>query len=141
VPRLQFPGFDPEAAFPWDLDEDGIGDFQDPEPLNVAIPSALVVPDSFEIGSAVNQFNLTITNNRLDTFEWSVDNGTLPTWIDSVASSSPPGPLAPGENVLLTVTVDRTGFNDVVLSGSLNIVTDLFGTEEVELTLVVPPTN
>jgi hypothetical protein len=84
---------------------------------------------------------LTITNNRLDTFEWSVDNGTLPTWIDSVASSSPPGPLAPGENVLLTVTVDRTGFNDVVLSGSLNIVTDLFGTEEVELTLVVPPTN
>ncbi len=140
VLKLIDPGIvDPEAAFPWDLDEDGIGDFQDPEPLDEAIPSALVIPDSFEIAQGVNSFQLTVVNNRLDTYEWSVDEGSLPVWIDSVTVAGGVQPLAPGETATLTVVVDRTGFSDVVLSGTLNIVTDLFGTEAVALTLVVPP--
>lgn len=137
--RLQNPGFDPELAFPWDLDEDGIGDFQDPEPLNAAIPSALVLPNTFEIGPTVNQFTLQIRNNRLDTFTWAVDNDSLPSWISSITFGSGPGSLAPGASDTINVTVNRAGFSDVVLSGTLTIVTDLFGDEEVELTMVVPP--
>jgi len=140
VPKLVDPGIDdPEAAFPWDLDEDGISDFQDPEPLDEAIPSALVVPNSFEIAQGVNQFQLRVVNNRLDTFEWSVDLASLPSWVTSATVTSGSSPLAPGESATVTVVVDRAGFSDVVLAGTLNIVTDLFGTEAVDLTLVVPP--
>lgn len=139
VLKLQNPGFDPELAFPWDLDADGVGDFQDPEPLSAAIPSGLVIPSSFEIGAGVNQFQLLLRNNRLDTFTWAVDAASLPSWISSVTSTNGPGALAPGEEDTITVTVNRAGFSDVVLRGGINIVTDLFGVEEVELTLVVPP--
>jgi hypothetical protein len=125
----------PEALFPWDLDGDGIGDFQDPAPLNPAIPSAIVVPDSFEIGPAVNTFNLLVRNNRLDTFEWSV--ASQPDWISSVTSSTNFAPLAPGETSTLTLTVNRAGLPDNPgIRGTLVLDNDVFGPQEVDLTLV-----
>jgi len=137
VAVLQVPGFDPEAEFPWDLDEDGVLDFQDPEPFDEAIPGPIVFPNPFEIGEAVNTFQLRVRNNRLDTFTWSV--ASQPDWITDIAVANGPGLLAPGEESILNITVSRAAFDDEVVVDDLVIQTDLFGQETVSLTLVVPP--
>lgn len=144
VPLLQFPAvgtteqplpIDPEAQFPWDVDGDGIGDFFDPDPLNEAIPSSLIVPDSFEVGPAVNQFNLLVLNNRLDTFTWSV--ASQPSWVSSVTASNGFAPLAPGQSATLTLTVNRAGLPDSPgIPGTLVLNNSVFGPQEAELTLV-----
>ncbi|MBI1318669.1 MAG: VWA domain-containing protein [Candidatus Hydrogenedens sp.] len=129
--------FDPEVEFPWDLDGDDIVDFQDPSPFDDAIPGGVVVPGSFEIGESVNAFQLRVRNNRLDTFVWSV--ASLPAWVTVTNIVNGPGALAPGDESVISLSVDRTGFSDTVVSGSLVIDTDEFGSETIPLTMVVAP--
>jgi len=136
-PLLSTQFFDPELAFPWDIDQDGVLDFQDPSPFDEALPGGLVVPGSFEIGESVNSFQLRVRNNRLDTFVWSI--ASQPVWVSSITADVGPGALAPGQAAVLTVTVNRAGFSDEIVNDDLVIDTGVFGSETIPLTMVVAP--
>lgn len=140
---LANPGVAPEAPFAWDRDEDFLPDFDDPRPDDAAQPGSLVVPSPIEVAAAVNSLQIQVRNNRLDTisFAWDVDAGDLPGGAITLNGAAPaalaPLTLSPGQTATYTLAIDRTGLAEGVYRGQLLLITDLFGTEEAPVTVVV----
>lgn len=65
--------FDPDAFFAFDRDEDGINDFDDPDPDNNEIPQSILVQRllTFPVGTDTQTF--IVRNNRLDRLDWEID--------------------------------------------------------------------
>lgn len=133
---LAEPGISPEAAFAWDRDEDGLPDFNDPYPDSDAMPGPVVVPNPLQIDAAVTVADLTVRNNRLDTFSWSLDPASVPAWVSGVSQWS--GMVAPGEQQVLQLSVDRTGLLAGFYTANLRLEMMTFATEVVPVTLIVP---
>ncbi len=140
---LANPGISPEAANAWDRDEDGLMDFNDPYPDREDLPGVLAVPNPLEIAADTTSGTLTIRNNRLDTFTWTIVPASVPAWITSIRygnalSETPDSVLTPGESETIHVSVNRTGLTPGFTQAQLQIQTDFFGTEYVLVTLIVP---
>lgn len=139
---MAFPGINPEAAYAWDRDEDGLPDFYDPAPDRTDLPGRMVTPNPYEIGSAQTIGVLTIRNNRLDTFSWNMDTTALPAWISAIyygdgAALTPQSTLPPGGRERIYLHVDRTGLPSGFVRGAVRINTDQFGDEEIQVTVLV----
>lgn len=140
---LANPGIDPEAPFAWDRDEDFLPDFDDPFPDDATRPGTLVVPSPLEFPAPVASLTVRVRNDRLDTitYTWDFAPGTLPAGrltLDGAAPETlPPTTLAPGQTATYTLAVNRAGLAEGVYRGQLLLTTDLFGTEEVPVTVVV----
>jgi len=133
---LANPGIDPEAPNAWDRDEDGLPDFNDPQPDDDFLPATLVTPNPVNVNANVNSVTFTVRNLRLDTFTWSVTpDATLP-WatLSTVGSNFT---LAPGQTSTFTLSLNRTGIPTGFYPGTLVVDTDTFGTEQIPLTIVV----
>ncbi len=141
--ELVYPGIDPEATGGvWDLDEDGVADFQDPYPDNEALPGTLSAPNPYQINDDEDEVVLLVRNNRLDTFQFSVSHSGEASWLGAVSydytnAASDDGTLRPGESALALVAVRRSGLLDGYYESELTIETDTFGVENVNVTLVV----
>ena len=139
---LAAPGINPEAAGVWDRDGDGIADFMDPYPDDAGLPGQVAVPNPLEIASGDTEGTLTIRNNRLDTFTWSLAPASIPAWVANISygaanSPTPQSTLAPGESETVHMTVDRTGLAAGYYPVTLTLNTNKFGDEEVLATLIV----
>lgn len=140
---LADPGISPEAEHAWDRDEDGLPDFNDPYPDRDDLPGVLAVPNPLEITSSDTQGVFTLRNNRLDTFAWSLVPASLPSWVTNVLYGDALAPagdavLAPGESETIHLIVDRTGLPSGYTQAVIPVQTDIFGTEYVLTTLIVP---
>jgi P pilus assembly chaperone PapD len=100
-------GFDPEGPLAWDSDEDGVSDFDDPDPENEFVPAPFLSVRTLSIGATTNTGTFTIRNARFDTVTWSVT--AAPSWVVEPIVGQESTPLAPGKSTVVTVTVDRTG--------------------------------
>lgn len=144
IEDLAFPGIVPEAPLAWDRDEDALPDFNDPYPDDEGRPGNLVVPNPLQISTDANSGTLTIRNNRLDTFAWTIEPGSIPSWITSITYGTPPGPapdevLSPGETELIHLGVNRTGLPaGSSVQATLVIQSDVFVDEEVPVRLFIP---
>jgi len=144
IEDLAFPGINPEAPKAWDRDDDGLSDFADPFPDDDGRPGNLVVPSPLQIGETQNSGTLTIRNNRLDTFEWDIDPGSIPSWISSITYGSPAGAtpksvLSPGESELIHLGVNRAGLpGGSSVQATLIVRPDVFLDEEVTVRLFTP---
>lgn len=132
--------FNPEGVGVWDNDKDGVSDFQDPVPNDKTVPGKLIVPTRLDIPKGTNSISFVIRNNRLDTFNWQIAN--YPDWIvdikygESGDESIPDSELSPGESEKVTLFINRTGLTPgAVVTGNLNVETDLFGTEELDISV------
>lgn len=134
------PDIDPEAPGAWDFDDDGVPDFNDPVIDDPRIPESIVVPAPLQIPAAQDSATLTVRNNRLDTFTWSLDPASLPDWIVEPGNAEPipGGTLAPGEFTTFTLSVDRAGLPSGFSQALLVVNTDIFGDTEIQVSLVVP---
>lgn len=143
--ELAYPDIAPEDNFAWDRDEDGLPDFNDPDPDDEAIPSSIVSPESLEISGIPYRVSFQIVNNRLDTFTWAIDEASLPDWVLSVGyldvpdgEDGPRSTLAPGEAQSVLLEVDPAGFTSgTYVRDSFNVETDRFGTTTVAITMLV----
>lgn len=140
---LQQHDIDPEAPSAWDRDEDLLADFDDPAPDNADFPGALSVPDEAELVPGQSTLVLTVRNQRLDTFTytWNYTAEDLPAGaltLNGLAPSAVPAvTLAPGQSATVTLNVNRAGLAEGIYRDELQLVTDLFGTEIVPVTVVV----
>jgi hypothetical protein len=137
---LQYPGIDPESVFAWDRDKDGLPDFNDPRPDDEDQPGSLIIPDRIEIANGENSVEFTVLNNRLETIEWSLALEPAAPLTDmhlSLAAYDSSEPLAPGERVNITLNADRGTLESGLYYGTLVLETDVFGTEDAPITLVV----
>lgn len=143
VVTLQQHVIDPESATAWDRDEDFLSDFDDPNPDDSDQPGALTAPDEAELTPDRSNLVLTVRNQRLDafTFSWNYTALNLPAGaltLDGVAPAAlPPVTLAPGQSTTFTLSVNRAGLPEGIFRDELQLVTDLFGTEIVPVTVVV----
>lgn len=147
----------PEDPFAFDIDADGIRDFNDPFPFNQDLPSAiagpalldLVVPNPVDnagpfstpddpLSIQPNEIlpGLTIRNNRLDTFSWEIDPSTIPAWLSLDVTS---GTLAPGQVQPIDLTVSNAGLSSNIFTDELLVTYDFqqFEDEIVALSLTV----
>lgn len=135
---LANPGIDPEAPEAWDRDEDGLPDYNDPQPDDDFFPSTLVTPNPVTLSANVNSRTFTVRNQRLDTFTWNVVGDAAVPWA-TLSTAGSDLTLSPGESSTFTLNVDRagqpTGFVPATLT--LNTDFDLFGSEEIPVTIVV----
>ena len=121
VAALQI-GYDPTAPSALDLDEDGVVDFDDPEPFNADLPTAIVTPDVLTFPASTNQSLFRIRNNRLDTMEWEIAATGLGFGLTFSQSS---GTLPVGGFVDVIATVDRTGLPSGTFNEEIDIVSSL----------------
>ncbi|MCF6287309.1 MAG: hypothetical protein L3K26_19315, partial [Candidatus Hydrogenedentes bacterium] len=114
----EVPGFDPENADALDTDSDSIPNFNDPVPMDDELPASRVVPNPVDVNGDEDTFTLTIRNNLLDSFTWSIDTDNLPAWIPAAgilygenaeSATQILTTLAPGETETLQFSVDRSG--------------------------------
>jgi hypothetical protein len=138
--ELAFPNITPEAPNAWDLDIDGIPDFNDPAIANEDQPGPLVIPSPLQIPGDSNVVIFTLRNNRLDTFDWNLDGTSLPEWIAEPGNTQPlpSGSLAPGESTAIELIIDRSGLPSGFVSETIVINTDAFADLEVPVILAVP---
>lgn len=115
-------GYDPEAPFALDLDEDGVVDFDDPEPFNADLPTAIVTPDVLAFPATTNQSVFRIRNNRLDAMAWELDASGLPFGLSFSQTS---GTLPVGGFVDITATVNRTGLPSGTFNGEMDVISSL----------------
>ncbi len=140
---LANPGIDPEAEFAWDRDEDGLPDFNDPYPDEEGQPGTLVSPNPFEIDASIDEATLTLRNNRLDSYSYTIalqlDNSLPQSLAGRVTLLSPDsGSLAPGESTTIQLRIDRTGLPAAFYTNAaLLLSTDVFGVEKVPLTIII----
>lgn len=141
---LAFPGIAPEEPGVWDRDEDGLPDFDDPNPDDDGRPGNLVVPNPLQIDATASSGTLTIRNNRLDAFTWLIEPASVPSWVASITYGNPPGSvpdteLSPGESELIHIGVDRTGLPaGSSVQATLIFTTYVFEAEEVPVRLFIP---
>ena len=131
---LTLTGFDPEAPYAWDSDEDGITDFDDPDPFDGSVPAPFVIPQVVTFAGSETTSSFTVRNNRLDTFGWLVTG--MPSWVAAPVIGTT-GTLAPGASTTVAVTVSRAGLAAGVYYGSIALETD-FGARHIEVSMVVP---
>jgi len=128
---------DPEAPNAWDMDEDGLPDFQDPAIDDDGLPGPLTFPAQLDLTLA--PATVSLINGRLDTFSWTAElvpeapvaallEGRFTLDFSGAATS-----VAPGESTSFTVDVDRTGLPSGLYEATLLIQTDVFQTEQVRV--------
>jgi len=145
---LALPGINPEAPGAWDRDEDGVPDFNDPYPDDEDLPGRLVVPEEISFISGIDTVNVTISNNRWDTFTvqeialepsalsplspdnflWFVSDGGggwTPTSPAAIAGTS----LAPGQSLALRLQFVPDGLAAGSYTATVRLDTDLFADE------------
>ena len=115
-------------------DEDGVLDFDDPAPFDGDVPTPFLAPRNLSIQGDTTLGTFAIRNKRLDSFSWGVAGA--PAWIVNPAIGTS-GALAPGEETVVDVEVDRTGLEPGVRQGNITIATD-FGEDVVAVTMIVP---
>ncbi len=148
------PDFNPEDEGALDTDMDTVPDFNDPLPGDDGFPASRVVPNPVDIKAGETTFTITIRNNLLDSFTWSVDETTFPSWIiadqtrygDGAASETPIRPvLAPGESEAIQFGVSSAGLTPgTITTESITIRIEnseftFISDEEVTVTLEVAP--
>ncbi|MBL7649291.1 MAG: hypothetical protein JNK74_24195 [Candidatus Hydrogenedentes bacterium] len=146
------PGFDPELPGAFDTDADSFPDFNDPSPLDDEVPGAFVIPSPFEVDGDVTEFTLTIRNDTLDRFNWTLAPASLPAWLPledirygAAEGTEPRSTLLPGESETIHFTVDRTGQTPGSTASALvefsisNSEYAFFVPENVPITLVTNP--
>lgn len=124
IASLQDRTFDPDADFAFDRDQDGIPDFDDPEPDAEDLPSAIVSPVVLGFPADVTQGTFRITNNRLDTLEWEIDMAVVAALPFGVTFSQNFGTLAVGQFLDIVLTVSRTGLAPGTYFGAIEIDTN-----------------
>lgn len=128
---------DPEAVNAWDMDEDGLPDFQDPVIDDEGLPGPLAFPAQLDL--TVSSATVSLVNGRLDTFSWSAEIvpaapvAALLAGRFTLDFSAAAPTVAPGESTSLTVNVDRTGLPSGLYEATLLIETDVFQTEQVRV--------
>lgn len=68
IAELALPGINPEAPGAWDRDEDSVPDFNDPHPDDQDLPGRLLQPEVIRFLSGISAVDVTLVNNRWDTF-------------------------------------------------------------------------
>jgi len=135
---LQNPGVDPEAPGAFDRDEDGLSDFQDPQPEVAEQPGTLVQPQRIEIDVNRDSGTLVLRNNRLDTFTWSLDPASVPAWLTVTPEGAQPlTTLSPGQAQVLSVSTDRAGLPDGFNTANLRFQFDVFPDQVVPVVVIV----
>lgn len=126
----------PEASGAWDRDEDGLPDFQDPAPDNPSLPGLLTFPS--QVNVTLGPATVTVTNNRLDTFEWAVavQSAALAGRF-TVDLTGAAAVLAPGESASFKISVDKTGLPSGNYEAALLLDTDAFATEQTKVVFSV----
>lgn len=133
---LANPNIDPEAPNAWDRDEDGLPDYNDPQPDDDFLPATLVTPNPVTVNANVNAVTFTVRNLRLDTFTWSVNGDPAIPWV-SINTAGANTTLAPGQTSTFSIEIDRSGIATGFYPATLSLNTDTFGTEPISLTIVV----
>lgn len=136
---MAFPGIDPDAVITWDQDEDGVEDFADPYPADASSPGGLITPSVVDLSGG--PVTVTLTNNRLDAFAWSLTLEDLPaiTPANSIISritltpDAGSGPLLPGMTETFQISLDSTGLPNGTYEGVLVVNTDVFGAQRYRL--------
>ncbi len=148
---LRIPSATLGLAEPWDFDEDGLPDFNDPYLDDNARPGSMVVPNPADLTvqtTTVSNFTLSVRNNRLDRFTFALDPLALPTWCTGVNIAPLDGVLLPdysGNSTLpqhrgtIQITVDTTGLSARTYPVEFPVTADPFVAENVDFTLVVLP--
>lgn len=139
VPDLQDTSFDPDAPSAFDRDEDGVPDFDDPAPDDGALPTSVLVPSLVSFSDAVTMQTFMVRNNRLDTFDWSLefDPTSVPFGLTMSASS---GTVAPEESDTVTLTVDRTGTPPGTYTATIEVTSSINpDPEQLTVTVEVAP--
>lgn len=140
--QLQIPGIDfdnpidPEAPNAWDQDEDGFADYNDPVIDDEDFPSTLATPNPVTINATQAAVTVTVRNERLDTFSWSLVAASVPAFL-SADFTGADFTLAPGQTTQFVLNANRTGLANGFYNATLRIDTDLFAEEEIPVTLVV----
>ncbi|HNY85184.1 MAG TPA: VWA domain-containing protein [Candidatus Hydrogenedentes bacterium] len=128
---------DPEAPSAWDMDEDGLPDFQDPAIDTEGLPGPLAFPAQLDLTLA--PATVSLVNGRMDTFNWTAE--IVPAapvaavlagrfTIDFTGAVTT---VAPGGSTSFTVDVDRSGLPSGLYEATLFIGTDVFQTEQVRV--------
>jgi hypothetical protein len=136
---MAFPGIDPDAVVTWDQDGDGVEDFMDPYPADARYPGGLITPSVVDLSGG--PVTVTLTNNRLDAFAWSLTLEDLPgtppanSLVSRIAltPSSGSGPLLPGTSTTFDVSVDGSGLANGSYECILVVNTDVFGAQRYRL--------
>lgn len=128
LPVLQDTSFEPDAPNAFDTDRDGVPDFDDIAITNTQLPGSItsvsfvVFPDGV---AGTNMGTFTITNNRLNTMNWTIsESAENPLSFDADFSNTF-GTLAPGESIDITITISRAGLNPGTYRGDIVIDTDV----------------
>jgi hypothetical protein len=121
---LQDQTFDPDAEFAFDRDEDGIPDFDDPEPDAEDLPPVIVSPLAVGFPVNVTEGTFTITNNRLDTMNWEINMDSVDALEFGATFSATFGSLLVGERIDIVITVDRTGLTPNTYFGQILVDTN-----------------
>lgn len=128
---------DPEAPNAWDMDEDGLPDFQDPAIDDSGLPGPLAFPAQLDLTLA--PATVSLVNGRLDTFSWTAEIvpaapvAALLQGRFTLDLSGASATVAPGGSTSFTVDVDRAGLPGGLYEATLLIHTDTFQTEQVRV--------
>ncbi|MFP4499513.1 MAG: vWA domain-containing protein [Candidatus Hydrogenedentota bacterium] len=137
---LSNPGIEPQAEGAWDQDLDGLPDFNDPGITDDNQPGTLAVPNTLQIAGDEAAGQLTIRNNRLDTFTWTLND--TPSWIVDITygeegDEAPRNTLSPGESQVVNLIPDRGLLSPGFVSDELILATDMFPYESITVILLV----
>jgi hypothetical protein len=124
IGALQDQSFNPDAEFAFDRDQDGIPDFDDPEPDAEDLPPVIVMPPAIGFSVNVTEGTFTITNNRLDTMNWEINMDSVDALDFGATFSATFGSLSVGERIDILMTVDRTGLEPNTYFGQILVDTN-----------------
>lgn len=105
VGDLQDTSFDPTAPFAYDRDEDGLADFDDPDPNEAPLP--VVIPEFLHFSDGVSEGSFQIHNTTLEIMAWEIPVAADAFDFEVVLPVSS-GVLGPDERVSLALSVVRT---------------------------------
>ncbi len=137
---MAFPGIDPDTVSTWDQDGDGVEDFMDPYPADARYPGGLITPSVVDLSAG--PVTVTLTNNRLDAFTWSLSVEDLPGTfpenaiaerVNLVPDTGGDTPLLPGTSTTFQVSLDSNGLPNGTYEGLLVVTTDVFGAQRYRL--------
>ncbi|MBD3287266.1 hypothetical protein GF337_00545, partial [candidate division KSB1 bacterium] len=114
------------------------------EPKVSAIEIVRYVPETpqltveqvvIDFDSTKNQGSIDVRNSGGGELAWSIDQNHFVEWISSISPSN--GTLSGGEHQNVVLTIDRTGFESGIYSGSIIVNSDA-GSQNIELFMTVP---
>ncbi len=151
VALLAWPDVIPEAVGAWDRDEDGVLDFQDPNPDDDSRPGRLTQPGTIRFTSGTTMQPVSIVNNRWDTFSYDASILTpanslllpeqfrwesqddLGNWTPLAPGDAPVGMLAPGDIAQLRLFFEPGSLPGALYVATLSLNTDVFGVENTDI--------